>query len=145
MVPIRDFSGLINSAWALASAAAIVPIVSLERCTATLRFEEVKADGPRFRALGADAMADSFLGVLWHQGLQLSFGPLMIQKRLPCAAEEIGKFGQEFEALISTIRTASILGFGGSTPKTRGDSPLSTQRQNLRSAVTIRCWYTGSA
>src|SRR5262249_1410131 len=37
-------------------------------------------------------MADSFLGVLRHQGLQLSFGPLMIQKRLPCAAEQAGKF-----------------------------------------------------
>jgi len=110
---MRDFSGLINSAWALASAAAIVPIVSLERCTATLRFEEVKADGPRFRALGADAMADSFLGVLWHQGLQLSFGPLMIQKRLPCVLRKrSANSAQEFEALISTIRTASTFHFG---------------------------------
>ena len=47
---------------------------------------------------------------------------------------------QELEALISTIRTASIGGFGGSTPKRRGGSPLSTQRQKLRSAVTMRCW-----
>src|SRR5438067_6181297 len=42
--------------------------------------------------LGANAMADSFLGVLWHQRLQLSFGPLMIQKCLPCAAEQVSKF-----------------------------------------------------
>ena len=51
----------------------------------------------------------------------------------------------ELEALISTTRTASIRGFGGSTPKRRGGSPLSTQRQNFRSAVTMRCWYSGSA
>ena len=47
---------------------------------------------------------------------------------------------QEFDALISTIRTASSRGFGGSTPKRREGSPLSTQRQNFRSAVTMRCW-----
>ena len=46
---------------------------------------------------------------------------------------------------MSTIRTASILGFGGSTPNRVGGSPLSTQRQNFRSAVTIRCWWSGSA
>jgi hypothetical protein len=34
---------------------------------------------------------------------------------------------QEFDALISTIRTASIRGRGGSTPNNRGGSPLSTQ------------------
>src|SRR5437764_11291738 len=32
IVPTSDFSGLISWAWALARAAAIVPIVSLERC-----------------------------------------------------------------------------------------------------------------
>jgi hypothetical protein len=40
----------------------------------------------------------------------------------------------EFDALMSTIRTAAIRGFGGSTPKRRGGSPLSTQPQ----ALTIR-------
>ena len=29
---------------------------------------------------------------------------------------------------------------GGSTPKRRGVSPLSTQRQNFFSAVSRRCW-----
>ena len=47
---------------------------------------------------------------------------------------------QEFEALMSTIRTASIRGRGGSTPNRRGGSPLSTSRQNFLSAVTMRCW-----
>ena len=40
---------------------------------------------------------------------------------------------------MSTIRTASMRGFGGSTPNRRGGSPLSTQRQNFLSAVTMRC------
>ena len=31
-------------------------------------------------------------------------------------------------------------GFGGSMPNKLGGSPFSTQRQNVRSAVTIRCW-----
>ena len=47
---------------------------------------------------------------------------------------------QELEALISTIRTASMRGRGGSTPNRRGGSPLSTQRQNFFSAVRRRCW-----
>ena len=47
---------------------------------------------------------------------------------------------QALEALISTMRTAAMRGFGGSTPKRVGGSPLSTQRQNFRSAVTMRCW-----
>ena len=34
---------------------------------------------------------------------------------------------QALETLISTIRIASIRGFGGSTPKRVGGSPLSTQ------------------
>ena len=47
---------------------------------------------------------------------------------------------QELDALMSTIRTASIRGRGGSTPNRRGGSPLSTQRQNFFSAVNRRCW-----
>src|SRR6516165_5067796 len=48
IVPTKDFSGLTNCACALARAAAIVPIVSLDRCMATLRIEEVEADRARF-------------------------------------------------------------------------------------------------
>src|SRR6516165_3530737 len=47
IVQVRDFSGLTSCAWALASAAAIVPMVSLERSTAQLRLNEIKADCPR--------------------------------------------------------------------------------------------------
>ena len=46
---------------------------------------------------------------------------------------------------MSTTRTASSLGLGGSTPNRAGVSPLSTQRQNFFSAVSKRCWYSGSA
>src|SRR5215469_1908777 len=48
IVPTKDFSGLTNCACALARAAAIVPIVSLDRCMAALRTEEVEADRARF-------------------------------------------------------------------------------------------------
>src|ERR1700737_1577673 len=43
------------------------------------------------------------------------------------------------------MRTASSRGRGGSTPNRRGVSPLTTQRQNFFSAVSNRCWYSGSA
>jgi len=44
------------------------------------------------------------------------------------------------EELMSTIRIASMRGLGGSAPNRPGGSPFSTQRQNFRSAVTMRCW-----
>ena len=48
-VAVNDFSALVISACALASAAAIAPIVSLERCMAVrLHIEEIEADGARF-------------------------------------------------------------------------------------------------
>src|SRR5437868_5320403 len=87
MVPINDFSGLTSCAWALAKAAAIVPIVSLDRCMAILRREEVEADGAGFRALGADAVADCLFGVLGHQRFQLGLRALMVQKGFPSATE----------------------------------------------------------
>ena len=77
-----------------------MPIVSLERCTAVLHLEEIKADRTGFRALGADAATDRLFGILWHQRLQLCFGALMVEKGLPRVAEQTGKF--RFEALIST-------------------------------------------
>ena len=52
---------------ALARAAAIVPMVSLERCTAVLRLKEIKADGAGFRALGTDAVADGLLGIGYYK------------------------------------------------------------------------------
>ena len=46
---------------------------------------------------------------------------------------------------MSTTRTASTAGRGGSTPKGRGVSPVCTQRQNRFSAVMRKCWYRASA
>ena len=57
MVAVSDFSGLVISACALANAAAIAPMVSLDRCIARLHgAQEIKTDRPRFGTLGADAM-----------------------------------------------------------------------------------------
>src|SRR6516162_5131248 len=92
MVPTRDFSGLTSSACALARAAGMLPIDSLERCTTTLRLEQIKADSARFRALGTYAVADRFFGVLRHQRFQLGLRALMVQKGLPGAAEQTGEF-----------------------------------------------------
>src|SRR5262249_39571981 len=92
VVATNDFSGLTSWAWALASAAAMVPILSLERCMAALQLLEIKADGTRFGTLGPDAMASRFLGILRHQRFQLDLRTLMLQKGLSGAAEDSGKF-----------------------------------------------------
>src|ERR1019366_7739889 len=47
MVAVSDFSGLVSSAYALASAAAIAPMVSLDRCIARLHAaQQIKTDRP---------------------------------------------------------------------------------------------------
>src|SRR5215469_2999977 len=63
MVATNDFSGLTSWAWALASAAAMVPILSLERCMAALHLLEIKADGTRFGTPRSNAMANC---LPWH-------------------------------------------------------------------------------
>src|SRR5689334_6316481 len=72
MVAVSDFSGLASSIWALASAPAMAPMVSLDRGMASLRILEIKTDGAGFRAFGPDSMAHCFLGVLRHELLQLN-------------------------------------------------------------------------
>ena len=57
MVAVRDFSGLAISAWALARAAAIAPMLVLERCMASLLVQHFKADGAGFRSLGPHAVS----------------------------------------------------------------------------------------
>src|SRR5437773_4951783 len=78
MVAVRDFSGLVSSPWALANAAAMAPMVSLERCIGYLRIHQVKADGAGFRTLGAQTVAGGFLGILRHHFLKLSLGAFML-------------------------------------------------------------------
>src|ERR1035437_3963150 len=77
MVAMRDFSGLLSSPWALASAAAMAPMVSLERCIGQLRIHEVKADGPRFGPFGAQTVPNGLLGILRHQLFQVGLGAFM--------------------------------------------------------------------
>src|ERR1039458_4375145 len=48
MVAVSDFSGLVISACALASAAAMAPIDSLERCMIGLHLEQIEANRPGF-------------------------------------------------------------------------------------------------
>src|SRR5689334_11269307 len=93
MLPTCDFSGLVNSVWALASAAAIVPIDSLHRCMTRLLVHKVKADSAGFRAPGPHSVADRLLSVLGHEPLELSLGPLMVQESLPGATEDAGELG----------------------------------------------------
>src|SRR5271169_6192481 len=81
MVATSAFSGLVSSAWAFASAAAIAPIVSLDRCMIPLpHCEKVKADRAGFCAFGSDAMAERLFRILRHQRLQLGFGALVVEE-----------------------------------------------------------------
>src|SRR3954451_4742556 len=73
IVALSDFSGLASSIWALASAPAIAPMVSLERCMGRLRLLQIKTDGAGFRTFGPDSVPNRFLGVLRHQLLELGF------------------------------------------------------------------------
>jgi hypothetical protein len=90
MVAISDFSGLVSSPWALASAAAMAPMVSLERCIGGLHIRDVKADSARFRPFGAQAMADGLLGILRHQLLQIGTAFWFSRPLGPNEAAQVG-------------------------------------------------------
>src|SRR5258708_42843 len=91
MVPTSSFSGFASSACALASAAAIAPIVSLDRCMTILPGQKIEADRARLRPFGPDPMAKGLLRVLRHQPLELDLGLLMLEKGLSCRAEHPSK------------------------------------------------------
>src|SRR5262249_11923040 len=91
MVAVSDFSGLTSSAWALAKAEASAATVSLDRGMGSLRLQHIKAHRPRFRALGFHAVPDGLLVILGHQGFELAFGPFVVEKGAPGAAEERGE------------------------------------------------------
>src|SRR5260370_36219065 len=93
MVAVSDFSGLISSDCALASAAASAANVSLHRGMGGLRRQEIETHRARFRALASHPMPDGLLGVLRHQGLELTFRPLMVEEGLPRVAEQGGELG----------------------------------------------------
>src|SRR5215470_19301461 len=91
MVAVSDFSGLTSSAWALANAEASAATVSLDRGMGRLRFEHIKAHRPRFRASSFHAVPNGLPGILGHQGLELAFGPFVLEKGAPGVAVERGE------------------------------------------------------
>src|SRR5215813_9082615 len=92
MVATSDFSGLVSSACALASAAAMVPMDSLERCMAAHHAQDIKAHRTGFGSFGSDAMADRLLGVLGHKRLELCLGILMLEVSLARAPKHAREF-----------------------------------------------------
>src|ERR1700688_564944 len=93
MVAVSDFSGLASSACALASAPAMVPIDSLDRCIGCLHAQDVEAHGAGFRPFGPNAMPHRLLGVLRHEPFQLGLDVLVFEKRRPGPAKHAGKLG----------------------------------------------------
>src|SRR5271157_1522637 len=91
MVAIRAFSGLVSSACALARAAAIAPMDSLDRCMAVLLGEKIETNRARLRALRPNAMAGRLLGVRGNESLELGLGAFMVEKGGARGAEEPGE------------------------------------------------------
>src|SRR5262245_19587110 len=91
MVATRAFSGLMSSDWTLASALAMAPIDSLQRCMINLPYE-VETDGAGFLALGSHPMSDRLLGVFGHECLQFGLGILVFEESRACTAEDASKF-----------------------------------------------------
>jgi hypothetical protein len=87
---VSAFSGLVSSACALASAAAIAPIVSLDRCKAVPLVEKIEADSARLRAPCANAVAGRFLPVLRYERLEFGLGALVVEKGRARFAVEAG-------------------------------------------------------
>src|SRR5262249_49343540 len=93
MIPTSDFSGLVSSACALASAAAMAPIDSLDRCMAALQVQDIDSHRPRSRPLRPNAVPGRLLGVFGHQSFELSLGILMFEVSLSRAPKDAGEFG----------------------------------------------------
>src|SRR6266567_2835942 len=92
MVAVSDFSGLVSSACALASAEARAAIDSLDRCMGRLHVEQIEANGPDLRSPRPQPMADCLLGVLRKQGLELGLSALVFEIGRPGGAEERREF-----------------------------------------------------
>src|SRR3954471_3053544 len=87
MVADSDFSGLVISDCARASAAAMAPIDSLDRCMATLLAEEIKADGPGLRPLRPHPETGGFLRIFRHKRFQGGFCGFMLLVGRSCPPE----------------------------------------------------------
>src|SRR4051794_1980692 len=89
IVATSVFSGLISPACALASAVAMAPMVSLERCIGNL--QQFEADCAGFGPLCPQTVPDGFLGVFWHKLFQIRFGSLVLLEGAPRPAIGRGK------------------------------------------------------
>src|SRR5262249_26138207 len=136
MVPLSDFSGLVSSPCALASAAAIAPIVSLDRCIgASVDLHEFEAHGAGFRSLGANAVPKRLLGVLRHEPLEFGFGFFVLEKGLAGAAENRRELGPR-------VRTAHIDDADRCEPRScrvDAEEPRGLARLNAAPKLPLRC------
>src|SRR5262245_53993164 len=80
MVAVSDFSGLISTACALASAAARAATDSLDRGMAGL--QHIEAHRARLGAPAPHSVPNRLPNVLRHQRLKLAFGALMVEEGL---------------------------------------------------------------
>src|SRR6516162_966137 len=90
---MSDFSGLVSSTCALASAVASAAIDELHHCIAQLRVRghKIEADGSGFRTPRPNAVTDRLLGIFRYQALQLGLGLLMVEMRLVGLREDRGE------------------------------------------------------
>src|SRR5262245_11381289 len=70
----------------------MVPMDSLERCTAALHAQDIKAHRTSFGSSGSNTVPDRFLGVLGHKGLELRLGILMLEVSLARAPKHAREF-----------------------------------------------------
>src|SRR4051794_23203673 len=98
----------------------MLPIVTLHRCIARLRLQEIEGDRARFRSLGANTMADCLLGIIRHECLELGLGFSCSRNACRVLGNAFENSAQALDELMSTMRMASIRGRGGSTPNRRG-------------------------
>jgi hypothetical protein len=89
---MRDFSGLVISDCALASAAASAPTRSLELRMVGLLKQELKADRTGFGAFGFDTVSKGFPGIFRDQLFELGLGSLMRQMGLAGLLVDLGEF-----------------------------------------------------
>ena len=133
IIAVGEFARFVSSAWALAKRTcdrAYGVAGALHGCLPPVS-RKSRLDGTGFGALGPDAVAACLLGVLRHQAFELGLGLFVLKIGLSAVAEHTGELGPRIrDALMSTIRTASIRGRGSSMPNGPSRSPVSTQRQN---------------
>src|SRR5215218_1903160 len=86
-VPTSDFAGLVSSSCALARAAAIVPMFSLDRSMAALHCHNLEAYRTGLRPLRPHTVPTRLPGVFGHEHLELSLRFVVLQGRRPRPAE----------------------------------------------------------